>query len=53
MKHDIEDIISTATMFAICLTKGKPVKELCKYKTFFCTLSNTLSLIISEKSTKK
>ena len=53
MNNSIEEIISTATMFAICLTKGKSAKELCKYKTFFSTLSNTLNVIIAEKQTKK
>ena len=53
MNDNIEDIISIATMFAICLTKGKSAKELGKYKTFFCTLSNTLNVIIADKLTKK
>ena len=53
MNDNIEDIISAATLFAFCLAKDKSAKQLSKYKTFIHTLSNTLNLIIAEKSTKK
>lgn len=53
MKNDAEEIVALATMFALNLTKGKSSKELCSYRTFFCTISNTINSVISEKSSKK